>query len=66
MSQVLAYRPPRSPRRISHSERMKALSDAAKEVLRKHELGDIDADEAARQLRDLKNKNRTFLDRLIG
>lgn len=55
-----------SSKRRDHSQQMKELSDEAAEVMRLHQVGEIDADEAARRLDELKNRHRTFLDRLVG
>jgi hypothetical protein len=53
-------------KRHGHSEQMKDLSDEAAEIFRLHEAKEIDADEAARRLNELKSRYRTFLDRLVG
>lgn len=65
MSQTLADHPSRI-KRDSHSDRLKRVSDAAAEIYRLHSNGKISSEEAARRLLELKTKNRTFLDRLVG
>lgn len=65
MPVAIADQPLPKPKR-DHSAQMKELSDAAAEILRLHAEGQIDGDEAARKLYELKTRHRTFLDRLIG
>jgi hypothetical protein len=48
------------------AERMKAAGDEAAEILRQHQRGTIDSEEAARRLNELRNRDRTFFDRLVG
>lgn len=64
MSVAAAIQSP--PKRRDHAKQLKELSDAAAEVMRLHNDGKIDADEAARRLSELKDRQQTFLDRLIG
>jgi uncharacterized membrane protein len=54
------------PKRRNHSQELKELSDEAADIIRRHEAGEIDSDEAARCLNELKSRHRTFLDRLVG
>lgn len=56
----------RQGKRRNHSLQLKALSDEAAEIMRLHETKKIDADEAARRLNELKERHRSFLDRLVG
>lgn len=49
-----------------HARQMKDLSDEAAEVWRLHNEGSIDGDETARRLKELTDRHRTFLDRLVG
>ncbi|HWM48535.1 MAG TPA: hypothetical protein VNR11_16640 [Xanthobacteraceae bacterium] len=49
-----------------YAKEMKALGDEAAEILKLHDSGQIDGEEAAKRLYELKNRHRTFLDRLVG
>lgn len=53
-------------KRRDHSKQMKELSDEAAEIMRQHDAGEIDGEEAARRLDELKARHRTFFDRLVG
>ena len=53
-------------KRRDHSQQLKDLSDEAAHILELHRAGAIDGDEAARRLDELKDRHRTFLDRLVG
>lgn len=57
---------PKSKQKRDHAQDLKKISDATAEVLRSHAAGEIDSDEAALRLYELKTRNRTFLDRLVG
>lgn len=56
----------RSPKRRDHSRQLKELGDEAVKIMKLHNAGKIDGDEAARRLDELKARHRTFLDRLVG
>jgi hypothetical protein len=53
-------------KRRDHASDLKMLGDQAAEILQLHRDGKIDADEAARRLNELKTKDRSFLDLLVG
>lgn len=55
-----------STRRRDRSSQIKQLADEAVQIVNLHAAGEIDGDEAARRLEELKVRHRTFLDRLVG
>ncbi|MBN9454277.1 MAG: hypothetical protein J0I42_20260 [Bosea sp.] len=65
MSLAIASKPAKKEKSPTPAH-MRRLSDETAEIIRRHQAGEIDGDEAGRQLNDLKRRYRTFLDRLIG
>lgn len=54
------------PRKRTHAEQMQEVSDEAAKIYKLHQDGEIDGDEAAKRLKELTTRHRTFLDRLVG
>lgn len=50
----------------TEAQRMKNLGDEAAEILRRHRDGEIDGDEAAKQLYELRTRKRNLFDLIVG
>jgi hypothetical protein len=53
-------------KRLSRSDQLKAVSEEAEAIWKKHREGKITSDDAAQQLKALQNRYSSFFDRLLA